>query len=135
MNHRPSGLILKKSIEGFFGGIAAGALVAVGFCRMARIIGPEEPPVDALERWAALAGQMTSGLKSMTLSQAILLGVFLSAASQVGDLFESLIKRGAQAKDSSGLIPGMGGVLDLIDGTLFAVPLAWFLLTRIWDIV
>lgn len=57
-----------------------------------------------------------------------MLAGFASIASQIGDLFESLIKRSFGIKDSGNLLPGHGGFLDRFDGVLFAAPVVYFFL-------
>jgi len=86
-----------KTLEGLAGGLLAGLGAALGFGTLAGIN-------DADIGWLALVALITV------------------LASVLGDLFESLLKRQAGAKDSGTLIPGHGGVLDRIDGVLPALP-------------
>lgn len=87
--------------------------------------------------WEGLVcGLITAALVATIFTQAIhqpvwkvaLFGACIGAIGQVGDLLESLMKRDADVKDSGRLIPGFGGVLDVIDSPLFAAPFAylWF---------
>ncbi|WP_027361732.1 phosphatidate cytidylyltransferase [Halodesulfovibrio aestuarii] len=56
----------------------------------------------------------------------VLLGIFLNCASQLGDFFESALKRTVGVKDSGAILPGHGGVLDRIDSILLVLPTYWF---------
>jgi phosphatidate cytidylyltransferase len=96
------------------------------------------PSISPGKTWSGAIGGTVSGVIAGSL---VTLGVFsrlsfwtiviaflLSVASQIGDLFESFIKRQFGVKDSSRLIPGHGGVMDRVDGLVFAC-FAAFLLT------
>ncbi|MFY9789808.1 MAG: phosphatidate cytidylyltransferase [Candidatus Sulfotelmatobacter sp.] len=66
------------------------------------------------------------GLEKPEMWPIVLLTIALNIAAQLGDLVESLIKRGAGVKDSGTILPGHGGMLDRIDALLFAAPVLWF---------
>ena len=96
-----------KTVSGAVGGLVASMLVALLFARSVLV------PAASLgfTPWGALV-----------------FGGIISVAAQVGDLFESLIKRDGGVKDSSHIIPGHGGVLDRVDSLLFVLPVAYLLL-------
>ena len=58
----------------------------------------------------------------------IIFCLLISLISQIGDLFISLIKRKAEIKDTGNLLPGHGGILDRMDGIIFAVPFSYILI-------
>jgi len=60
----------------------------------------------------------------------ISLGLLLGALGQLGDLSESLIKRDCQVKDSGSILPGMGGMLDVLDSLLFTSPICYFYIRK-----
>ena len=91
-----------KTIEGTLGGIAFGILGALA----SKSFLPDLPVFS----WVNM----------------IFLGISLSVLGLLGDLSESLIKRDCGAKDSGNLLPGMGGILDVIDSLLFTAPAFYF---------
>ncbi len=66
------------------------------------------------------------GLPGMPLADAVALGLAVAAFGVAGDLFESLLKRWAGVKDSGGLFPGHGGMLDRLDSLLFGAPVLYY---------
>lgn len=92
----------KKSVQGAIGGLLFSLLVALSF----KYFIPNTP-------YYILA----------------ICGIIGGILGQVGDFFESLIKRVSGVKDSGSIMPGHGGVLDRLDGVLFAAPLFYFVAT------
>lgn len=73
------------------------------------------------------AVHMQAGWFHLSLSESIWLGMLIGILGQIGDLAESLLKRDAVVKDSNAL-PGLGGVLDMVDSLLFTTPVVYFFL-------
>jgi len=94
----------KKTVEGAIGGLLVGMLAGLACALWLPL--PLELPV-----WRGL-----------------LVGGLLSIVGQFGDVAESVLKRDAGVKDSGARLPGLGGILDVIDSMLFATPLMYFLM-------
>ena len=106
-----------KSWEGVYGGVAGVLLLALGWMWLESKVNLDSASVFKLL-------QQTLGWGGLLLA-----ALLLAALSVVGDLFESLVKRAAGAKDSSALLPGHGGVLDRVDALLPVLPAALALIS------
>jgi phosphatidate cytidylyltransferase len=95
-----------KTVEGAIGGIVASVLVAWAFGDL------------------VLRDMAQLGFKWFPWG-IVVFGVAISIAAQIGDLFESLIKREAGMKDSSRILPGHGGILDRLDSMFFVLPVSF----------
>lgn len=91
-----------KTVEGAFGSIAGGIISSL-------ILG-------------------TFLVRTMSISTFVIIGASIGAVTIIGDLVESMFKRDAGVKDSGSIIPGHGGILDKIDGSLFAAPVLYGIL-------
>lgn len=108
----------KKTWEGFVGGVLTSGVAAVVLLLIARSAGESAA---------------SESLRAMPLWLAGVLGVVLGAAGQAGDLSESVLKRDAGMKDSGRIVPGFGGVVDVLDSLVLAGPLAyWGLMAASW---
>ncbi|MDP6491489.1 MAG: CDP-archaeol synthase [Kiritimatiellia bacterium] len=66
------------------------------------------------------------GVLKISMVDAAILGLLLALVGIAGDLFESLLKRASGSKDSGATVPGMGGLLDVLDSLLFGAPVLYF---------
>ncbi len=101
---------------------------------------PRISPKKSLQ--GCIAGMITSVLCGLALNyiyslfniflfnnlELVILTAILNVIAQFGDMCESVLKRGYDIKDSGGVIPGIGGLLDLVDSLVFAVPVLYFYL-------
>ncbi len=127
-----------KTVEGAFGGLLGAALIAALFASASSLAsaiglgGPAGTLVDEITRSFSITRHPSA---FSPVWRGVLFGLLLSAVGQIGDLLESCFKRGADTKDSGKIIPRFGGILDLIDSPVMAMPVAWFLLSVVWHAI
>ena len=118
----------------WLGDIAAfGIGATLGRHRLAAALSPAKSVEGAVAAVAvaAVVASAAGSLLGLPFPASALVGGTLGAAGLVGDLWESLLKRGAAVKDSGNAVPGHGGVLDRFDSLLVAAPVAYWLLARV----
>ena len=111
----------KKTWEGALASLIASLIVGMLMCKYAF-------PISSALLNAHLIARSDGyfALQKPPLWPTLLLSAAINVAAQLGDLVESLIKRGAGVKDSGTILPGHGGMLDRIDALLFAAPVLWY---------
>jgi phosphatidate cytidylyltransferase len=101
---------------------------------------PLAPHISPKKTWEGAAGSMAGSLIvaygfsywiKMPLVHLLIMAVLGNIAGQMGDLLESACKRSAGVKDSGGLLPGHGGVLDRIDALILCIPVIWYYLVLV----
>jgi len=110
----------KKTWEGAVASILASVIVGALWMQHAPAISSTLLRIGLIDRRDGMFG-----LEQPQLWPILMLSALVNIAAQLGDLVESLIKRGAGVKDSGTILPGHGGMLDRIDAMLFAVPVVW----------
>jgi phosphatidate cytidylyltransferase len=111
----------KKTWEGAVASLVASVAVGVLLFQYATPLSSAMLRAGLIQRRDGLFG-----LEEPALGPILWLTIALNIAAQLGDLVESLIKRGAGVKDSGAILPGHGGMLDRIDALLFAAPVLWY---------
>ncbi len=104
--HKLSSFSPNKTIEGALSGLLCSLMIAIGLNSI-----PE--------------------IRILPIYLIIPFGLLLGASGIFGDLIESVIKRDMDVKDSSGVIPAFGGILDIIDSLLISIPVAYYFLVII----